>query len=130
MLTGWFGLAAAKAASQLMPDQTMAIFESSETPGGTWSKHRLYPGLKSNNMIGTYEYPDFPMLESKYGVKHNTHIPGTVLNQYLTDFATTSASSTKYNSKPTSMPLSRSKMRGSFTSAMPLARRGRLLPKS
>lgn len=87
MPSGWFGLAAAKAASQMMPDQTLAIFESSETPGGTWSKHRLYPGLKSNNMIGTYEYPDFPMLESRYGVKHNTHIPGTVLNQYLTDFA-------------------------------------------
>ncbi|KAI9148309.1 dimethylaniline monooxygenase (N-oxide forming) [Paramyrothecium foliicola] len=84
---GWFGLAAAKAASQLMPDQSLAIFESAETPGGTWSKNRLYPGLKSNNMVGTYEYPDFPMLESKYGVKPNNHIPGAVLNQYLTDFA-------------------------------------------
>lgn len=38
-------------------------------------------------MIGTYEYPDFPMSESKYGVKPNNHIPGAVLNQYLTDFA-------------------------------------------
>ncbi|WPH03954.1 dimethylaniline monooxygenase (N-oxide forming) [Acrodontium crateriforme] len=84
---GWYGLAAAKAASQIMPDEKLAIFESSETPGGTWSKDRLYPGLKSNNMIGTYEYPDFPMLESRYGVKPNTHIPGSVLYQYLTDFA-------------------------------------------
>lgn len=70
-----------------MPDQTLAVLESAETPGGTWSKNRLYPGLKSNNMVGTYEYPDYPMLESKYGVKPNNHIPGAVLNQYLTDFA-------------------------------------------
>lgn len=70
-----------------MPDHTLAVLESAETPGGTWSKNRLYPGLKSNNMIGTYEYPDFPMLESKYGVKPNNHIPGAILNRYLTDFA-------------------------------------------
>src|ERR1700712_4985144 len=70
-----------------MPNQTLTVLESSETPGGTWSKDRLYPGLKSNNMIGTYEYPDFSMLEAKYGVKPNGHIPGAVLNQYLTDFA-------------------------------------------
>lgn len=38
-------------------------------------------------MVGTYEYPDFPMVESRYGVKPNNHIPGAVLNQYLTDFA-------------------------------------------
>jgi cation diffusion facilitator CzcD-associated flavoprotein CzcO len=72
---------------QLMPNQTLTVLESSETPGGTWSKDRLYPGLKSNNMVGTYEYPDFPMLESRYGVKANDHIPGAVLNKYLTDFA-------------------------------------------
>jgi cation diffusion facilitator CzcD-associated flavoprotein CzcO len=70
-----------------MPNHTMAVLESSETPGGTWCKDRLYPGLKSNNMVGTYEYPDFPMLESRYGVKANVHIPGAVLNRYLTDFA-------------------------------------------
>lgn len=87
ILPGWFGLAAAKAATQVMPEQTLVILESSETSGGTWSKDRIYPGLKSNNMVGTYEYPDFPMLESRYGVKPNSHIPGAVLNQYLTDFA-------------------------------------------
>lgn len=55
--------------------------------GGTWAAHRLYPGLKSNNMLGTYEYPDFPMEESRYGVKPNTHIPGHVLNMYFNDYA-------------------------------------------
>ncbi|OAA64023.1 Flavin monooxygenase-like protein [Cordyceps fumosorosea ARSEF 2679] len=84
---GWFGLAAAKAASQLMPDKTLAVLESAESCGGTWSQNRLYPGLKSNNMLGTYEYPDFPMSEDRYGVPPDTHIPGAVLHRYLTDFA-------------------------------------------
>ncbi|KAH6689892.1 putative dimethylaniline monooxygenase [Plectosphaerella plurivora] len=84
---GWFGLAAAKACTQMLPLNKFAVFESAESCGGTWSKNRLYPGLKSNNMVGTYEYPDFPMAEEKYGVKPNSHIPGTVLHRYLTDFA-------------------------------------------
>ncbi|KAI6781161.1 Flavin monooxygenase-like protein [Emericellopsis cladophorae] len=83
---GWYGLAAAKAASQMMPTSTMAILESAESCGGTWSANRLYPGLKSNNMRGTYEYPDFPMTDA-YGVAKDQHIPGTVLHTYLTDFA-------------------------------------------
>lgn len=57
------------------------------TVGGTWSAARLYPGLKSNNMLGSYEFPDFPMTEHIYGVKDLGHIPGSVLNRYLTDFA-------------------------------------------
>ncbi|KAG5656768.1 hypothetical protein KAF25_010321 [Fusarium avenaceum] len=84
---GWFGLAAAKAIRQIEPDAKLAVLESAESCGGTWSKNRLYPGLKSNNMKGTYEFPDFPMTEKTYGVKPNSHIPGTVLHRYLTDFA-------------------------------------------
>ncbi|KAF5672052.1 fad-containing protein [Fusarium heterosporum] len=84
---GWFGLAAAKAISQIEPDAKLAVLESAESCGGTWSKNRLYPGLKSNNMKGTYEFPDFPMSEKIYGVKDNSHIPGAVLHRYLTDFA-------------------------------------------
>ncbi|KFA79352.1 hypothetical protein S40288_03559 [Stachybotrys chartarum IBT 40288] len=85
--TGWYGLAAAKAYLQMHPTEKMLVLESAESCGGTWSKNRLYPGLKSNNMVDTYEYPDFPMLEKVYGVKPNNHIPGTVLHRYLTDFA-------------------------------------------
>ncbi|KAI1336035.1 hypothetical protein F5Y15DRAFT_216524 [Xylariaceae sp. FL0016] len=84
---GWFGLAAAKAYHQMHPQEKVAVLESAESCGGTWSKSRLYPGLKSNNMIGTYEYPDFPMSEDKYGVGPFNHIPAAVLHQYLTDFA-------------------------------------------
>ncbi|KAJ4122943.1 hypothetical protein NW768_009933 [Fusarium equiseti] len=85
--TGWFGLAASKAIHQISPNASLLILESASSVGGTWSKHRLYPGLKSNNMKGTYEFPDFPMDEATYGVGPNTHIPGAVLHRYLTDFA-------------------------------------------
>ncbi len=61
--------------------------EASSTPGGVWAKHRLYPGLKSNNMLGTYEYPDFPLDSETFGVKPGEHIPGTVLHEYLTKYA-------------------------------------------
>lgn len=52
-----------------------------------WAEHRLYPGLKSNNMLGTYEYSDFPMDPETYGVKPGEHIPGHVLYRYLTHYA-------------------------------------------
>ncbi|KAH8912947.1 FAD/NAD(P)-binding domain-containing protein [Coniochaeta sp. PMI_546] len=84
---GWFGLAAAKTFHQLHPDKSLAILEASSTPGGVWAKHRLYPGLKSNNMLGTYEYPDFPLDSETFGVKPGEHIPGTVLHEYLTKYA-------------------------------------------
>ncbi|OIW32606.1 FAD/NAD(P)-binding domain-containing protein [Coniochaeta ligniaria NRRL 30616] len=84
---GWFGLAAAKTYHQLHPDKSLAILEASSTPGGVWAKHRLYPGLKSNNMLGTYEYPDFPLDSETFGVKPGEHIPGTVLHDYLTKYA-------------------------------------------
>jgi len=63
------------------------VIDSASSFGGSWSKDRLYPGLKSNNLWGSYEHPDFPMLEEVYGVKHGEHIPAAVLHRYLTDFA-------------------------------------------
>lgn len=63
------------------------MLDSSATIGGTWAEHRLYPGLKSNNMLGTYEYPDFPMDTETFGVQPGQHIPGTVIHKYLTAYA-------------------------------------------
>ena len=83
---GWFGLAAAKAYLEMHPSEKMAVIEGADSCGGTWGKSRLYPGLKSNNMIGTYEYPDFPM-DGVYDVQPFKHIPAAILHQYLTDFA-------------------------------------------
>lgn len=84
---GWAGLAAAKARHQLHPEESVAILDSSATAGGTWAAHRLYPGLKSNNMLGTYEYPDFPMDPEVFGVQPGQHIPGAVVHEYLNKYA-------------------------------------------
>lgn len=84
---GLYGLAAAKTYRQLHPDKSLAILELASSLGGVWAKHRLYPGLKSNNMLGTYEYPDFPMDTDTFGVKPGEHIPGTVLHEYLTKYS-------------------------------------------
>ncbi|KAM0322169.1 hypothetical protein ACHAQA_009658 [Verticillium albo-atrum] len=84
---GWFGLAVAKTHHQLHPDSSLAVLELSSTIGGVWAEHRLYPGLKSNNMLGTYEYPDFPMDTETFGVKPGQFIPGPVVHRYLTKYA-------------------------------------------
>ncbi|OHE92161.1 hypothetical protein CORC01_12564 [Colletotrichum orchidophilum] len=86
---GWYGLAAAKTHRQLHPQDTLAVFEQASTAGGVWAEHRLYPGLKSNNMLGTYEYPDFPMDPETFGILPGDHIPGRVLHDYLTKYAET-----------------------------------------
>jgi len=65
----------------------MAVLDSSPTLGGVWAEHRLYPGLHSNNMKGTLEYPDFPMEESKFGVKAGQHLPGTAIHAYHIAYA-------------------------------------------
>lgn len=84
---GWHGLCAAKTNRQLHPESSFAILDGSATIGGVWAEHRLYPGLKSNNMLGTYEYPDYPMDSETYGVKPGEHIPGAVLHKYLNNYA-------------------------------------------
>lgn len=98
--TGWSGLAAAKTYIELHPTSNVVVLEAAGTVGGVWAEHRLYPGLKSNNMLGTYEYPDFPM-DPSFGVTPGQHIPGTILHKYLTAFAQKFGvlERTKFNSK-------------------------------
>lgn len=55
--------------------------------GGVWAKHRLYKGLKSNNMLGTYEFSDFPMTPELFDVKPGEHIPGHVVQAYMEKYA-------------------------------------------
>jgi cation diffusion facilitator CzcD-associated flavoprotein CzcO len=85
--TGWYGLGAAKQFRCLNPDSSLVVFEQEASIGGTWGDKRIYPGLKSNNLLGTYEYPDFPMNPKTFGVVKNKYIPGSVLNTYLKAYA-------------------------------------------
>ena len=99
--TGWFGLAAAKTYLQIHPESKIILLEAESSVGGVWSDKRLYPGLMSNNMVGTYEYPDFPMDEKTWGVKPGAHIPAQVVHDYLTAFAKTFGvfERTRFNTK-------------------------------
>ena len=99
------GLCAAKTYKELSPDANILILESVNTSavyqdglgansaqratvGGVWAKQNLYEGIKTNNLVGTYEYSDFPLLgNDKYGVDEGKHIPGRVMYQYLKDYA-------------------------------------------
>ena len=77
----------AKTYLEVNPSAKVVVLEAAPTIGGVWAKHRLYPGLKSNNMVGTYEYSDFPMDEATFGVKPGQHIPGHVIHEYLRSYA-------------------------------------------
>ncbi|KAH7169976.1 hypothetical protein EDB81DRAFT_150410 [Dactylonectria macrodidyma] len=85
--TGVGGLSAAKTYLEIEPKADILLLEKRKTIGGVWADENCYDGLKTNNLLGTYEFTDFPMGE-KYGLKEGSHIPGSVLHTYLTDFAT------------------------------------------
>jgi len=85
---GWHGLITAKTYLEVNPTARVAILDKYSTIGGVWAQQRLYPGLKTNNMLGTYEYSDAPMTgENAFGIKPGEHIPGTVVHEYLKCFA-------------------------------------------
>ncbi len=69
------------------PGTRMAVLDSAPSVGGVWAEHRLYPGLKSNNLAGTYEYPDFPMDEARFGVKPGRHPSGQAIYAYHKAYA-------------------------------------------
>jgi cation diffusion facilitator CzcD-associated flavoprotein CzcO len=77
----------AKTYLEAHPSSRILVLDSAPSVGGTWASDRLYPGLKSNNMLGTYEFSDFPMDPKLFDVKPGEHIPGTVMNDYFTWYA-------------------------------------------
>lgn len=90
MIAGWYGLSMAKTFRDVNPSANVVILDKNPTIGGVWAEHHLYPGLKTNNMLGTYEYSDFPMTgENAFGVKPGEHIPGHIVHSYLKKFAQT-----------------------------------------
>jgi cation diffusion facilitator CzcD-associated flavoprotein CzcO len=63
------------------------VLDAGQTVGGTWSKERLYDGLVTNNLVGMFEYSDFPIDFETFGVPPGTHIPGMVVHKYLKSYA-------------------------------------------
>ncbi len=76
----------AKTYLEVLPGAKLALVDASESVGGTWAAERLYPGLKTNNLVGSYEFSDFPMEPDRYGLREGQHIPGQVVHRYLSDF--------------------------------------------
>ncbi|PKS05170.1 hypothetical protein jhhlp_008538 [Lomentospora prolificans] len=83
---GWNGLAMAKTYLEAHGEAHILILDYAESIGGTWADERLYPGLKTNNIVGSYEFSDFALVPEKYGIKPGQHIPGRVVHEYLCDF--------------------------------------------
>ncbi|KAL8730826.1 MAG: hypothetical protein Q9181_004517 [Wetmoreana brouardii] len=84
------GLVAAKTYLQLSPNTTLLILDSNKTIGGVWAKENCYPGLRTNNQLGTYEFTDFNILDVCPGkVRKGEHIPGEVLHEYFYKYAET-----------------------------------------
>ncbi|KAG8845066.1 hypothetical protein FRB96_002736 [Tulasnella sp. 330] len=76
------GLIAAKTYLQVDPSINLLIVDAAPAIGGTWAEHRLYPGLKTQCLYGTYEFSDLPM----HG-KAGEHIPGQVVHDYIKQYA-------------------------------------------
>ncbi|KAK5126317.1 hypothetical protein LTR85_010553 [Meristemomyces frigidus] len=83
---GFAGLSAAKAYIQCAPTTNLVLLDNNKSIGGTWAKERLYNGLRSNNLRGTLEFPDYRFHDA-FGVKHGEHLPGRAVHEYLVEYA-------------------------------------------
>lgn len=52
-----------------------------------WAEHRHYPGLKSNNLLGSFEYPGFPMDTETFGIQKGQHPTCQAIHEYHKAFA-------------------------------------------
>lgn len=77
----------AKTYLEIHPAAKILVVDRAQSVGGSWASERLYPGLKTNNIIGSYEFSDFPMTPERYGAKRGGYIPGSVVHQYFSDSA-------------------------------------------
>ena len=73
----------AKTYHEAYPVAMIRILDSSSSIGGVWAYERLYLGLRTNNVVGSYEFSDYPMVPSHYGLQQGQHIPGIAVHQYL-----------------------------------------------
>ncbi|KAL2068201.1 hypothetical protein VTL71DRAFT_16299 [Oculimacula yallundae] len=84
---GIYGLQMAKVYIHLHPTHKIIILDGNKSLGGTWSRDRIYPGLKANNILGWFEYPDMPLTADEFDVKAGDHIKAEAFNAYLETYA-------------------------------------------
>lgn len=80
---GIYGLTAAATYHRLQPSATIRIIDAAPGVGGPWASHRIFPGLRTNNLHGMYEHPDFPMDEARFGVRKGEYVPAEKMLEYL-----------------------------------------------
>ncbi|KAF2008204.1 FAD/NAD(P)-binding domain-containing protein [Amniculicola lignicola CBS 123094] len=80
---GLYGINAAVTYYRLHPTAHILVVDAGPFIGGPWAPHRIFPGLKTNNLWGTYESPDYPMDEKRFGVKKNEHVPAEKVTDYM-----------------------------------------------
>ena len=83
---GIYGLTTAHTYHRLHPSAKILILDSASSVGGPWAPHRVFPGLRTNNLWGMYEHPDFPMDEKRFKVKRGEHVPAARMFDYLCAF--------------------------------------------
>ena len=78
-----YGITCASTYHRLHPNTRILLLESAPSIGGPWAPHRIFPGLKTNNLWGTLENPDLPMHQERFGVKEGEHLPAKKVTEYL-----------------------------------------------
>lgn len=81
------GLCAAKTFLQHDPAADVVLIDNHASLGGVWSRERLYPTLKTNNLFGTLDFSDFPMDRARFGVAEGEHVAGETMHAYLRAYA-------------------------------------------
>lgn len=80
---GIFGLTCTSTYHRLHPGASIIVLDSSSSVGGPWAHHRTFPGLRTNNLLGMYEHPDFPMDAIQFGLTPGEHVPAEKMLEYL-----------------------------------------------
>ncbi|KAF2868980.1 flavin-binding monooxygenase-like protein-like protein [Massariosphaeria phaeospora] len=80
---GLYGITATVIYHRIHPTARVLLLEAAPSIGGPWASHRIFPGLKTNNLWGTYANPDFPMDQTKFGVENGEHVPAEKVTEYL-----------------------------------------------
>lgn len=84
--TGPSGLCAAKTFLEHSGAADVVLLDAQSSPGGVWSKKKLYSTMNTNNLKGTLDFTDFEM-DDRFGVAPGQHIPGETMNAYLCAYA-------------------------------------------
>lgn len=80
-------MAFAKTYLEVNPSCRMLVLDSQGSVGGTWAAERIYRGLSTNNIVGTFGYSDFQLKPEEWDIVGAKYNPGSVVHAYFTAYA-------------------------------------------